>query len=75
LHDGIEFEKRGIPAAVLISSEFVVGAKTMARLQGLPGYPVAVVPHPIGSLTEDGLRERAKVALPQVLDILLKGTT
>ncbi len=39
-------------------------------MQGVPEYPYAVVPHPIGSLTEERIKARAKEALPQVLDIL-----
>lgn len=71
MHDGIAFEKRGIPSATIISSEFVQPARTMARLLRMPDYRVAVVPHPIASLNEDATRQRADVALPQVLDILL----
>ncbi|MFQ5933195.1 MAG: hypothetical protein ACE5KI_00960 [Dehalococcoidia bacterium] len=70
MHDGIELEKRGIPAAVIVTEEFVVPAKTTAKSQGIPDYPFAVIPHPIGSLTEEGLKERAREALPQVLNIL-----
>lgn len=71
MHDGIEFERRGIPAAVIVTDEFVHPAKTMARLLGMPDYPAAVVPHPIATLTERELRARAELALPQVLAILL----
>jgi hypothetical protein len=70
LHDGIELEKRGVPAVVIITSEFVTPAKAMADIQGIPDYPFAVVPHPIGSLTDEGLEELAKEALPQVLSLL-----
>jgi len=31
-----------------------------------------VVAHPIGSLTSDELRERARTAAPQVIDILTR---
>ncbi|MEE9198771.1 MAG: hypothetical protein V3U26_03120 [Dehalococcoidia bacterium] len=72
MHDGIELEKRGVPAVVIITSEFVTPAKAMADIQGIPDYPFAVVPHPIGSLTDEGLKERAEEALPQILDLLAK---
>ncbi len=74
MHDGIELEKRGVPAAVIVTNEFRIPAKTTAESQGIPDYPFAVVPHPIGSLTQDGLKDRAQEALPQVLDILLNGS-
>lgn len=70
MHDGIELEKRGVPAAVIITSEFIVPAKATAKSQGIPDYPFAIVPHPIGSLTDEGLKERASKALPQVMSIL-----
>ena len=42
----------------------------MATALGFPGYRYAVVAHPIGSLGPDELRAQAKVAAPQVLEIL-----
>ena len=42
----------------------------MARVRGFPDYRVAAVTNPIGSLDRDGVRQRAKQALPQVLEIL-----
>lgn len=71
MHDSISLEKRGLPSAVIISDEFVPGVKAIARICGLPDYPFAVVKHPIGSLAEDVLEERAKAAAPQVMEILL----
>ncbi|MCH7997308.1 MAG: hypothetical protein IH860_01060 [Chloroflexi bacterium] len=70
MHDGIELEKQGVPTAVIITDEFVNQAKAIAEIQGIPDYPFAVIPHPIGRLTPEDLKERAKLALPQVLKIL-----
>ena len=57
--DAIGFEKRGIPAAAIITAPFVPTAEAMARLCGMPGYPYAVVAHPIGSLAAADLEARA----------------
>ena len=57
--DAIGFEKRGIPAAAIITAPFVPTAEAMARLSGMPGYPCAVVAHPIGSLAAAELEARA----------------
>ena len=73
MHDAISMEKRGVPTAVLISDQFIPGVQAIAKTRGLAEYPFAVVKHPIGSLTDETLKERAKDALPQVLDILLNG--
>ena len=43
----------------------------MARIQGNPDYPFVVIPHPVTALTEEQLAERARLALPQVLRLLL----
>jgi hypothetical protein len=37
----------------------------------MPHYPYAIVPHPIGVLEDDQLRERARQAAPQVANIVL----
>ena len=43
----------------------------MSKIGGIPNYPFVVVPHPLGSLSIDQLRERAMQAAPEVLKILL----
>ncbi len=71
MHDGIEFEKNGVPAAVICTEPFVSSGKAMSKIGGIPDYPFVVVPHPLGSLPDDVLRERAVRAAPEVLQILL----
>ena len=44
-------------------------------MRGISDYPYAKVGHPIGSLNEDAILERARSALPQVLRILTVGKT
>jgi hypothetical protein len=72
LHDGIELERRGVPTAVICTDQFIASAKAQAVICGNPDYPFVVVPHPIGSLTPAELRERAKTAAPQVIEILTR---
>ncbi|MCH8194633.1 MAG: hypothetical protein IIB12_00995 [Chloroflexi bacterium] len=71
MHDGITFEKHGIPAAVICTEPFVRTAKSMARIHGIPDYGFVVLPHPMGSLTADQVQERARTALPGVIELLL----
>jgi len=71
VHDGITFERKGIPAAVICTEPFVSSADAMAKLGGIPDYPYAVLPHPLGSLDDAGIRARATQAAPDVLRILL----
>jgi len=71
--DAFAFEKRGIPAAAVITEPFVPTAEAMARLAGMPGYPVAVIPHPIGSLDPAAVAARADAITARIETILLGG--
>jgi len=42
----------------------------MARVQGFSEYEYVLMTHPISSLDQQQIRERAEQALPQVLKIL-----
>jgi len=68
--DAISFEKRGVPAAVVITAPFIPTAEAMARLAGMPGYPYAVAPHPFGSLTPAEVAERAEQLVERIESLL-----
>lgn len=71
MHDGIEIDDRGTPAVVIVTEPFIPTVKAIADIRALPDYRYALIDHPLGSLNEDELRQRAKAALPQIADILL----
>lgn len=73
--DAIFFEKRGIPASVIITGPFVPTAVGIAELAGMPGYPHVVIPHPVGSLSNAEVRQRADAAAPAVEALLLRTET
>jgi hypothetical protein len=58
---------------VLCTEPFVVTARNIAKMLGLPDYPFLTLKHPIGSCTLPELKERAEVAYKQALPILLEG--
>jgi hypothetical protein len=68
--DGVAFERRGIPAAVICSDAFVVTADAMAALKGAKGYRYATTAHPVAVLTPEQVRKRAEEALPHVVALL-----
>ncbi len=70
MHDGIELEKRGVPTAVICTEPFRPTVEMVARVRGMPGYPVAYIPHPVGSLTDARLRERARAVAPEIRALL-----
>jgi hypothetical protein len=68
--DGIAFEAAGVPAAVICTDAFRVSADAMARLQGSPGYAYVTTAHPLAPLDADTVRERARLALPELVEML-----
>jgi hypothetical protein len=69
--DGIIFEKRGVPAASIVTDVFVATGRAMAEAWGVPEYKFLVMPHPIANLTEEQLDQRAREMVPQVVELLL----
>jgi hypothetical protein len=71
--DGVAFERRGIPSAVICTDAFTVTADAMATLKGATGYRYAMTAHPVAVLTADEVRQRAEEVLPQVVALLTGG--
>jgi hypothetical protein len=71
--DGINFERAGIPAAVVLTDAFLTTGRTMARVQGAPDYEWITTQHPMAVLDDGQVKERARMLLPQVVDALVDG--
>ena len=56
VHDTVEFEKRGIPATVIITQAFRTACVFQFRSKGMAGHPYIELPHPISNMTEDEMR-------------------
>jgi hypothetical protein len=69
----VEIDDRGTPAAALITEPFIPTAKAIAAVRGMPDYPFILLKHPLGSLDEEELRQRAKSAASQAVDIFTHG--
>ena len=69
--DGILFEKRGVPAASIVTDVFEATGRAMAEAWGVPNYKFLALPHPIANLTDEQLDQRAREIVPQVIDLLL----
>ena len=67
MHDAIELEARGVPTAVIVTSEFVREARAQREALGMTGVVPVVIEHPLSSLTDGEIAARAAAALPQVL--------
>ena len=69
--DAINLEKQGIPAVAVVTEPFTATAAALAELNGMPGYPFVVVPHPFGSLDAVAVWSRADAALTKIEWLLL----
>ena len=69
--DAILFEKEGLPAAAIVTDEFVETGRAMAKTWGLSDYRFLSMPHPTANLTEEELDQRARDITPEVARFLL----
>ncbi|MBC8281113.1 MAG: hypothetical protein H8E48_10040 [Chloroflexi bacterium] len=74
--DALVMEKAGIPAASIVVEKLVkTTGRGMARAQGIPDYPIAVISHPMGPLADlkddHDVQVLALAAAPQVEAILI----
>ena len=67
----MEMELLGIPSVVLCTRPFVSQAHAMSRMKGDPDYELAIIDHPIVTLSHQELLERARVAAPQAIQHLI----
>jgi hypothetical protein len=67
----MEAELLGVPSTVLCTKPFVTQAHAMSRMRGDAAYGLAIVDHPIVTLTEKELLERARTAALQAVEHLV----
>lgn len=67
----MNLESRGIPAGFIASSEFIQAAGAQGNSLGI--HPKSVfVPHPIQDRTDDEMKELARNAIEQVLQLVVE---
>lgn len=71
--DGINFERAGIPAAVVLTDAFLTTGRMMAKVQGAPDYEWISTEHPMAVLQEDQVKERARRVVPEIVGSLTTG--
>ena len=64
-------EKLGIPTASIVTHVFINTANAMTRMMGVPDFEYVVAQHPLSSLTDAEIKERAAQLAPEVERILL----
>ena len=53
-----------------MTDRFERSAQLMAQVNGLPGYPFVVIPHPVANNDDATLRAKAEAALPRIVSLL-----
>lgn len=70
MHDAAHFERLGLPAAALCSSEFQPQAGYQARMLGYEDIHVEFVQHPIADATHEEIERKARGAFEGVMEAL-----
>ena len=65
-----QLTKRGLIAAVVCSDSFMKLGTAQAKVFGVPDLPLLKIQHPLGGLDMEKVRERASVALPQLMQLM-----
>ncbi len=73
MHDTVELETRGLPTAMIITTEFQLEAQVQRDALGMTALNPVVIEHPLSSLTDDEIAQRAAQALPQIQSVWLTG--
>ena len=53
-----------------MTDRFVRSAEVVGELNGLPGYPFAVIPHPVANNDDATLKTKAEAAVKAIVPLL-----
>jgi len=71
MHDTVGLEARGLPTAFVLTEPFVHEAQMQREALGMQALALAVIDHPLSTLSEDEIAARAAQAAPSVRAIWL----
>jgi hypothetical protein len=72
VHDLVTLEGLGTPTITVTTTAFEPIAREAAATLGFPGARLAVLPHPIGGIVEDDVRQRARGSIEQLLELAVR---
>ena len=53
-----------------MTDRFERSAEVVAKVNGLPGYPFAVIGHPVANDSDEALRIKAAIAVKRIVPLL-----
>ena len=71
MHDTVGLEARGLPTAFVLTEPFVHEAHMQREALGMQTLSLAVIEHPLSTLSDEGIALRAAQAAPRVRSIWL----
>lgn len=71
MHDAVELEAKGIPTAVIVTTEFEHEAHVQRIALGMEALAPVVIQHPLSTLSEAEIDGRAEDAVRQIKARLL----
>ena len=72
MHDTARLEKRGIPTAVIVTAAFLEEAEVQRAALGADDIEPVVITHPLSTLSEEEIQDRAKEAAAQLERVLTR---
>ncbi|MBI2910137.1 MAG: hypothetical protein HYX92_21050 [Chloroflexi bacterium] len=73
MRDAIEFEKKGLPCAVIVHDRFAVAAHSQARALGVPGLRIVPLAQPRpGRIDPSEEAAKAEEMTRRVIDALIQ---
>ncbi len=74
MHDAVALETRGIPVALVVTSEFTQEAEFQRRALGMDSLAPVIITHPLSSLAAEEIEGRAREVLAQAAKVWLGQT-
>jgi hypothetical protein len=71
MHDAVALEDKGVPTAVVITREFLNEAYVQRTALGMESLEPVVITHPLSTLSDEQIENRAREAVPEVMKRLL----
>jgi hypothetical protein len=66
----VELENKGIPVATICTEEFVTLGVNAAQSSGMPDLPIVTVPHPVGGIKAQEVRQKADMVVDKIIEVL-----
>jgi len=73
MHDAVMLEEKGIPTAVVVTEAFLNEARVQRKALGMEDLEPVVTRHPLSTLKDEEIEERARDMILQIKQVLLAG--